>query len=110
MMSDFNKYNRVLKPLLRNFVYFYVFGLTTAFVELTIKTEIWIMATMIVTVAVYAFIMLATGVYVSAKHNTLVSLCIRYAGDRRQCLSLNCMFRLKHVIMILGLVNGMDGM
>ena len=49
--------------------------------------------------------MLATGVYVSqlyAKvielHHTLASVCARHAGDKRQRLSLNCMFRLKHVI------------
>ena len=109
LMSDFKKYNRGLKPLLRNFVYFYIFGLTSVFFMFTIKTEIWMLATMIVSAGGFAFIMLATGVYVSqlqAKvtdlHNTLVSLCARHAGSKRQRLSLNCMFRLKHVIQELG--------
>ena len=64
---------------------------------------------MIVPAAGYAFMMLATGVYISqlyAKvtelHNTLSSLCARHAGDQRQRLSLNCMFRLKHIICELG--------
>ena len=109
MMSDFKKYNRVLKPLLRNLVYFYIFGLTTFFLIFTIKTETWALVTMIVAGGGYAFLMLSTGVYVSqlhAKvtelHNTLVSLCARRAGDKRQRLSLNCMFRLKHIIEELG--------
>ena len=109
MMSDFTKYNRVLKPLLGNLVHFYIFGLTLAFFMFTIKTEIWMLATMIVAAGGYAFIMLSTGVYVSqlnAKvtelHNTLASLCARHAGDKRQRLSLNCMFRLKHIIQELG--------
>ena len=53
--------------------------------------------------------MLATGVYfsqlhskVAELHNTLASLCARHAGSKRQRLSLNCMFRLKHVIQELG--------
>ena len=109
MMSDFQKYNRVLKPLLRNLVYFYVFALTTLFFILTIKTEVWMLATMIVGAAGYALTMLATGVYVSqlhAKvtelHNTLASLCAKHTGDKRRRLSLNCMFRLKHIICELG--------
>ena len=109
MMSDFKKYNRVLKPLLRNLVYFYMFALTTLFFVLTIKTEIWMLAIVFVMAAAYAILMLATGVYVSQLnaqvthlHNTLVSLCARHAGDTRQRLSLNCMFRLKHIIQELG--------
>ena len=109
MMNDFKKYNRVLKPLLRNLVYFYIFGLTTFFLIFTIKTETWTLVTMIVTAGGYSFMMLSTGVYISqlhAKitelHNTLVSLCARHAGDKRQRLSINCMFRLKHVIQELG--------
>ena len=53
--------------------------------------------------------MMVTGAYVSqlcAKvtelHNTLVSLCARHAGDKRQRMSLNCMLRLKHIICELG--------
>ena len=109
MMSEFKKYNRVLKPLLRNLVHLYIFGLTSLFFMFTIKAEIWMLATMIGAAGGYAFIMLATGVYVSqlhAKvielHNSLASLCARHAGDGRQRLSLNCMFRLKHVIQELG--------
>ena len=109
MMNDFKKYNRVLKQLLRNLVYFYIFGLTSIFYLFTIKTENWMMGTTIVTAAGYAFIMLATGLYISqlhAKvielHNTLASLCARHAGDERQRLSTNCMFRLKHIIQELG--------
>ena len=109
MMSDFKKYNRVLKLLLGNLVHFYIFGLTNMLFIFTVKTETWMLATMIVVAGGYAFIMLVTGVYVSqlrAKvielHNTLVSLCARHAGDRRTRLSLNCMFRLKHVIRELG--------
>ena len=109
MMSDFKKYNRVLKPLLGNLVHFYIFGLTTVFLLLTIEAEIWMLAIMIVAAATYAFLILATGVYVSQLyikvtelHNTLVSFCARQTGDRRQRLSLNCMFRLKHVIQELG--------
>ena len=109
MMNDFKNYNRVLKPLLGNLVHFYIFGLTSAFFMFTIKTEIWMLSTMIVAATGYAFIMLATGVYVTqlnAKvtelHNTLASLCARHAGDKRQSLSLNCMFRLKYTIQELG--------
>ena len=108
MMSDFKKYNRVLKLLLGNLVHFYVFGLTLTFFMLTIKTEIWMMAIMVMVGGGYAFIMLATGVYVSqlnAKvselHDTLASLCARYAGEKRR-LSVKCMFRLKHIIQELG--------
>ena len=109
MMSDFKKYNRVLIFLLRNLVYFYIFGLTSTFLLLTIQIERWMLAVIVVAVGGYAFIMLATGVYVSqlhAKviklHNTLVSLCARRREDKRQRLSLNCMFRLKHIIQELG--------
>ena len=109
MMSDFKKYNRVLKLLLGNLVHFYIFGLTTMLFMFTIKAEIWMLATMILVAGGYSFIMFATGVYVSqllAKvielHNTLVSLSARHAGDKRQRLSINCMFRLKHVIQELG--------
>ena len=109
MMSDFKKYNRVLKPLLGNLVHFYIFGLTTLFFMFTIKVETWMVATMIIGAAGYAFIMFATGVYVSQLfaqvvelHNTLLSLCARHAGDKRQRLSINCMFRLKHIIQELG--------
>ena len=109
MMSDFKKYNRVLKLLLGNLVHFYMFGLTNMLFIFTVKTETWMLAIMIVVAGGYAFIMSATGVYVSqlhAKvielHNTLSSLCARHAGDQRQRLSLNCMFRLKHVIQELG--------
>ena len=109
MMNDFKKYNRVLKPLLRIWVYFYTLGLTILFFILTIETETWMLATMFVSAAAYASILLATGVYISqlhAKvgelHNTLASLCARHAGDHRKSLSLNCLFRLKHVIQELG--------
>ena len=109
MMIDFKKYNRVLKPLLRNLVHLYISGLTSLFVMFTIKTKIWMLAAMIVAAGGYSFMMLSTGVYVSqlhAKitelHNTLASLCARHAGDERQRLSNNCMFRLKHVICELG--------
>ena len=109
MMTDFKKYNRVLKLLLGNLVHFYMFALTVCFFMLTIKTEIWMLAIMIVDAAGFAFILLATGAYVSqlpAKvselHNTLASLCSRHAGSKRQRLSLKCMFRLKHVIQELG--------
>ena len=109
MMNDFKKYNRVLKPLLGNLVHFYNFGLTTMLFMFTIKAEIWMVATMILVAGGYSFIMFATGVYVSqllAKvielHNTVVSVCARHAGDKRNRLSLNCMFRLKHIICELG--------
>ena len=109
MMSDFKKYNRVLKPLLRNLVYFYTFGLTAAFFGFTIKTEIWMLVMMVIAAGGLSFVMLATGVYISqlhAKvnelHNILASLCARHATDKRQRLSLNCMFRLKHTICELG--------
>ena len=109
MMSDFKKYNRVLKPLLRNLVHFYSFALTILFFGFTIKTEIWMLATIIFGAGGLSFVMLATGVYLSqlhAKvielHNTLASLCARHAGDERQRLSTNCMFRLKHIIQELG--------
>ena len=109
MMTDFKKYNRVLKPLLGNLVHFYIFGLTAAFFMFTIKTKAWMLASMISTAGGYAFSMLATGVYVSQLnanvselHNTLASLCAKHAGDHSQNLSLNCMFRLKHIICELG--------
>ena len=109
MMSDFKKYNRVLKPLLGNLVHFYIFGLTTLFFMFTIQIETWMVATMIIGAAGYAFMMFATGVYISQLHaqvtqlhNTVVSVCARHAGDKRQRLSLNCMFRLKHIICELG--------
>ena len=109
MMSDFKKYNRALKPLLRNMVYFYIFGVTVCFFTLTVNAEIWMLAPMIGAAGAIAFSMLATGVYLSqlnAKvielHNTLASLCARHAGDERQRLSTNCMFRLKHIIQELG--------
>ena len=109
MMSDFKKYNRVLKPLLGNLIHFYIFGLTVSFLVFAIQAEIFLYVALVVAAAGYATIMLATGVYVSqlcAKvgelHNTLVSLCAKHAGDKRQHLSLNCRFRLKHVIQELG--------
>ena len=109
MMSDFKKYNRVLKPLLANLVHFYMFALTVPLIMFATKTEIWMLAIMIVAAGGLSFLILVTGVYVSqlnAKvrelHNTLASLCARHAGNQRQCLSLNCMFRLKHVICELG--------
>ena len=109
MMSDFKKYNRVLKPLLANLVHFYMFGLMVAFFMFTIETEIWMLATMIISGGGIAFVMLVSGVYVSqlpAKiiqlHNTLASLCARHAVDKRQRLSLYCLFRLKYVICELG--------
>ena len=108
MINDFKKYNRVLKPLLGNLVYFYVFGLTNTFFMFTIKTEIWMLVTLVVAAAGYAFIMSATAVYVSQLHRkvtqlhkTLVSFCARHAGGKRH-LSLKCMFRLKHIIQELG--------
>ena len=89
MMNDFKKYNRVIKPLLRNLVYFYVFGLTGLFCLFTIKAETWTLATTIGPAATFGFIISATGVYVSqlnAKvsklHNTVVSLCARHADQR----------------------------
>ena len=109
MMNNFKKYNPVLKRLLRNLVYLYVFGLTVVFFIFTIETETWMLATMTLAAGGYSFFMLATGVYISqlhAKviqlHNTLASLCARHAGDKRQRLSLNCRFRLKHIIQELG--------
>ena len=109
MMSDFKKYNRVLKPLLANLVHFYIFGLTVTFFAFTVKTDIWMLAIIIFAAGGLSFVMLATGVYVSqlyAKvirlHNTLVSFCAKHTGNRRQRLSLNCMFRLKHTIQELG--------
>ena len=109
IMSEFKKYNRVLKLLLANLVHFYIFGLTVTFFMLTIKTEIWMFATMIVAAGGYSSMMLATGIYVSqlnAKvielHKTVASLCVKHAGYKRQRLSLNCMFRLKHIIHELG--------
>ena len=109
MMSDFNKYNRLLKPLLRNLVYFYIFVLTALFFMFMIEINNWMLATNIVAGGGYTFMMLVTGAYVSqlcAKvtelHNTLVSLCARHAGDKRQRLSLKSMFFLKHIIQELG--------
>ena len=109
IVNDFKKYNRLLKPLLRNLVHFYTFGLTTLFFMFTIETEIWMLAAMVIAAGGYSFMMLSTGVYVSqlhAKvtqlHNALASLCVNHAGDHRQRLSLKCMFRLKHVIQELG--------
>ena len=109
MISDFKNYNRVLKFLLRNLIYLYVFGLTCMFFMFTIETEIWMLATITGTAGGDAFLLLATGVYVSqlhAKvielHNSLASLCATHAGDQRQRLSTNCMFRLKHIICELG--------
>ena len=109
MMSEFKKYNRVLKPLLGNLVHFYIFALTTLFFAFTVTTEIWIVTIIIFAAGGLSFVMLVTGVYVSqlhAKsielHDTLVSLCARHAGDKRQRLSLNNMFRLKHIIQELG--------
>ena len=109
MMNDFRNYNRALKPLLGNLVHFYIFGLTWVFLIFTIKTEIWMWAFLIAAAGGFAFIVSVTGVYVSqlnAKvaelHNTLASLCARHAGDKRQRLSLNCIYRLKHVICELG--------
>ena len=112
MMSDFKKHNRVLKPLLGNLVYFYIFGLTNTFFMFTIETEIWMLAIMIAAAAGYAFIMSATAVYVSQLHRkvtqlhktlvTLVSLCAKQTGDKRQRLPLKCLFRLKHIICELG--------
>ena len=108
MMNDFKNYNRVLKPLLGNLVHFYIFGLTLVFIMFTIGSEVWMLATTVVAAGGYSFFMLATGVYVSqlpAKviqlHNTLTSLCVRLDGHKRR-LSLNCLFRLKHIIQELG--------
>ena len=109
MMIDFKKYNRVLKPLLRNLVHFYIFGLTSVFFAITLEADIWMLATTIFGAGGISSVMLATGIYVSrlqAKvielHNTLASLCSRHIGDHRRRLSLKCMFRLKHVIQELG--------
>ena len=109
MMSRFQKYNRVLKPLLGNLVHFYIFGLTAAFFFVTIKTEVWMLATSILGGTGLSFMMLAAGVYISqlkAKvtelHNALASLCAEHKRNKRHRLSLNYMFRLKHVIEELG--------
>ena len=59
IINDFKKYNRVLKSLLRNLVYFYIFGLTSLFLMLTIKAETWILASMIFVAGGYSFMMLA---------------------------------------------------
>ena len=108
MMSDFKKYNQVLKPLLGNLVHFYIFGLTVTFFTFTVKTEIWMLATLIGLSGVYSCVMLATGFYISqlyAKvielHNTMASLCARHVGSKR-LLSAKCLFRLKHVVQELG--------
>ena len=107
MMSNFKKYNQVLQPLLRNLVHFYIFALTSIFFMFTIKTETWMLATIIFTAGGYSFLLLATGVYVSQLHTkvaelhkNLAFLCARHTGIPR--LSLKCMFRLKHVIQELG--------
>ena len=109
MMRDFVKYNKVLKPLLRNLVDFYAFGLTAGFFMFTIDTDTWMLAIMVVAAGGYSFSMLVAGVYVSQLcavttdlHNNLSSLCARSAGSQRQRLSLNNLFRLKHVIQELG--------
>ena len=109
MMKDFKRHNRDLKPLLGTLIHFYIFALTTLFFMFTVETEIWMLIILIVAGGGYAFLILATGVYFSqlhAKvielHNTLASLCARHAGDKRQRLSLKCIFRLKHVICELG--------
>ena len=109
MMKDFVKYNKALKPLLRNLVDFYVFGLTAAFFMFTIDTDAWMLTIMIGTAGGYSFSMLVAGVYVSQLcavttdlHNNLSSLCAKSAGDQRQRLSVNSLFRLKHVIQELG--------
>ena len=109
IMNKFKNYNRVLKPLLGNLVHFYIFALTTMFFAFTVATEIWMVIIIIFAAGGLAFIILATGVYVSqlhAKvielHNTLASFCARHSGNQRQRLSLNSLYRLKHAIQELG--------
>ena len=109
MMSNFKKYNQVLQPLLRNLVHFYIFALTSIFFMFTIKTETWMLATIIFTAGGYSFLLLATGVYVSQLHTKvaelhkrLAFLCGRHTRIAGQRLSLKCMFRLKHIICELG--------
>ena len=109
MVLVLKKYDKVMKHLLRIMVKFYTFGLTATFFMFTIETEAWMLAIMVMSAAGYSLILLGTGVYISqlhaqvyGLHNTLISLCARHAGGKRQRLSLNCMFRLKHIICELG--------
>ena len=74
LVSVFNKYNKVLKHLLRNLVQFYAFGLTAAFFVFTLKTDAWMLAFIITSAAGYSMIILSTGIYISQLHSKIMQL------------------------------------
>ena len=109
MMLLFDKYNKSLRHLLRNMVYFYVVGLTACFFMLTIETETWMLVIILMATGGYSLTILATGVYVSQLHwqtillhNQLSAVSARHSRDQNLTDLRKYLFRLKHVINELG--------
>ena len=107
LISVFNKYNKVLKHLLRNLIQFYVFGLTASFFVFTVKTEPWMSAFIVTSAAGYSLIILATGLYISQLHGAIFLLQKHLASipakhSKNKNISLKNLFRLRLVIKELG--------
>ena len=106
LMSVFTKYNKI-RHLLRNMVQFYAVGLTGVLFLASTITEPWMAAFIITTVAGYALVILATGIYISQLHSKVFQLHKELASipakhERNRTVSLKKLFRLKLVIKELG--------
>ena len=109
MVHDFNKYNKSLRHLLRNMVYFYAVALTACFFMLTIETETWILVIIVMSGGGYSLTILATGVYVSQLHSQTIelhaklsALCAIHSREAGLIGSLKNLFRLRLTIKELG--------
>ena len=105
MVYDFNKYNKSLRHLLRNMVYFYVVALTACFFMLTIETETWVFIIIVMSGGGYSLTILATGVYVSQLHSQTIelhaklsALCAVHSREAGLIGSLKNLFRLRLII------------
>lgn len=107
LMSVFKKYDKVLKPLLRNLVQFYAFGLTVMLFACFVEAESWMLSFVMIPVIAMSFVILGTGLYVSelntlvlSLHNQLASVPAKHS--RNKSVSLKNMLRLRLVIKELG--------
>ena len=107
LMTIFNKYNKVLKHLLRNLIHFYAIGLTCVFFIFTLHTETWMLLFMTMPAAGFCLTILATGVYISQLHgmvfrlhNEVASLVPNHLNNKG--VSLKNLFRVKLIIKELG--------
>ena len=109
MMFVFKKYNKSLRHLLRNMIYFYTVALTACFFILTIEAETWMLVIMIMSAGGYSFTILVTGVYVSqlhwktiCLHNQLSAVSARHSGSQNLVDLRKHLLRLRLVIKELG--------